>query len=472
MREAGIPNTFAYLMLAIWPVVCMVLFMRMPAPQALLWSVIGGYLLLPSATKFELSGLPDLDKSSMIAIGAGLGTLAFGRRPARIGGGALFYGFGSVFVLSPFVTAFLNPDPIVGNKLYFPGLTWYDGLSSAAYSLFALVPFWAARRLLSDEAGHRRILVVVTLSMLAYSLLVLLEIRLSPQLHRWVYGFFPHQFSQQIRAGGFRAVVFLPHGLVVALFLGLAVVAATALSRRGAYLIGIGCRMLAVYLLIVLVLQKSLGALVLTGVFGGLALFVGVRRQLHIAALVSLVICVYPIVRGAGLLPYDTILTTVGSLSSDRAGSLETRLVNEQKLLDKAAERPLFGWGSWGRNRVYDLEEGRDASVTDGLWVMQIGSLGWVGYVALFGLLSTPLVRLRSQYSRVRDVPIATAAIALLLSFNLCDLIPNASLNPLTWLLAGALSGHVASRSRAGVVAPSDPSGPRDEERTEGALIP
>lgn len=434
-------------MLAIWPVISLLLFMRMPAPKALLWSVIGGYLLLPSATRFNLPGLPDLDKASMIAIGAGLGTLFFGRRRGNPGGSGLFYGLGAIFVLSPFVTAFLNPDPIAGNRLFFPGMTWYDGLSLAGANLFALVPFWAGRRLLANEAGHRQIIEVIVLAMLAYSLLILVEIRLSPQLHRWVYGFFPHSFAQQMRGGGFRAVVFMSHGLVVALFLALSVLASLAAGKARLRLKGISYMGWAGYLALVLLLQKSLGAALLAFVFALVILAPRPKRQLAIAAVVSAVVCLYPAVRGSGLMPYDTIQTLAAGFSSDRAGSLQVRLTNEQQLLTKAAERPLFGWGSWGRNRVYDLEEGRDMSITDGTWIIQVGIFGWVGYFAMFGLLGVPVLYLRRLWRRREDVPWASGAVALLLALNLCDLVPNSSLTPVTWLLAGALLvGRQASK--------------------------
>lgn len=426
-------------MLAIWPVVSLLLFMRMPAPKALLWSVIGGYMLLPSATRFNLPGLPDLDKASMIAIGAGLGTLIFGQRQGRPGGSLLFYGLGALFVLSPFATAYLNPDPIVGNKLFFPGMTWYDGLSLAGANLFALVPFWAGRRLLANEAGHRHVIEVLVLAMLAYSLLILVEIRLSPQLHRWVYGFFPHSFGQQMRGGGFRAVVFMSHGLVVALFLALSLVASSAAAKARLRLKGVSYVAWTGYLAVVLLLQKSLGAALLALLFAAVILLSRPRRQLTVAALVCAVVCLFPAVRGSGLIPYEAIQGLAGGFSSDRAGSLQVRLDNEQSLLAKAAARPLFGWGSWGRNRVYDLEAGRDISITDGTWIIQVGSYGWVGYIAMFGLLGLPALYLRRTYRRGADVPWASAAVGLLLALNLCDLVPNSSLTPLTWLLAGSL---------------------------------
>ena len=63
---------------------------------------------------------------------------------------------------------------------------------------------------------------------LCYSVPMLFEVRMSPQLHTWIYGYFPHSFVQQMREGGFRPVVFLGHGLLTAFFIMSAAVAAAA----------------------------------------------------------------------------------------------------------------------------------------------------------------------------------------------------------------------------------------------------
>jgi protein gp37 len=70
-----------------------------------------------------------------------------------------------------------------------------------------------------------------------------------------------------------------------------------------------------------------------------------------------------------------------------------------------------------------------------------------VGYLACFGLLCFPLFASLG----IRDVkgkaPLVTATLMIILVVNLLDLIPNSSLTPITWLIAGALSGP-AIRSR------------------------
>ena len=106
----------------------------------------------------------------------------------------------------------------------------------------------------------------------------------------------------------------------------------------------------------------------------------------------------------------------------------------------------MLGWGRFGRSRIYDIY-GKDISVTDGRWIITLGQFGLIGFLAEFGLLALPIF----QLARKINLPISSkqkmylASLALLLAINLVDLLPNAALNSWTWLLAGALSGSVAS---------------------------
>lgn len=123
-----------------------------------------------------------------------------------------------------------------------------------------------------------------------------------------------------------------------------------------------------------------------------------------------------------------------------RAASLNTRFEHEEQLLTKARERPLFGWGSWGRNRIY-TETGRDISLTDGQWVVQIGTGGWLRYVSIFGLLCWPILKMFFFYRRQIDA--VTAALVLILCAKLTDMIPNAGWVPVIWLVTGSMMGQM-----------------------------
>ena len=66
------PNIIAYLALFSWPIVAILLFRLLPLQKALVWTIIGGYLLLPNRTKLgagwigrENEGSAATPKSSM-----------------------------------------------------------------------------------------------------------------------------------------------------------------------------------------------------------------------------------------------------------------------------------------------------------------------------------------------------------------------------------------------------------------------
>ena len=113
-------------------------------------------------------------------------------------------------------------------------------------------------------------------------------------------------------------------------------------------------------------------------------------------------------------------------------------------MLDRAYLKPVFGWGSWGRNHILDPVSGNILTVTDGRWIIVIGVYGWVGFLAEFGLLVLPLCLLWREAIVKRDNPVSPliAPLSLILAVNIFDMIPNATLTPLTWMVAGALTGY------------------------------
>ena len=132
------------------------------------------------------------------------------------------------------------------------------------------------------------------------------------------------------------------------------------------------------------------------------------------------------------------------SIDEDRAGSLRFRFDNEDKLVGSRLAAFSFGWGRFGRNRVYDEESGRDLSVTDGRWIITMGQFGFIGFLAEFGLLALPIFRAISalKFAETAEEQLFLAALALIVAINIVDLLPNSSLSPWTWLLAGALLGR------------------------------
>jgi hypothetical protein len=199
----------------------------------------------------------------------------------------------------------------------------------------------------------------------------------------------------------------------------------------------------ALYLGGVLVLCKSLGSLIYGVYLAPLALFLPTRMQIRIAGLMAVVAVAYPVLKGAGLIPVDWILEQAAKVDPERAYSLRFRLDNEDILMERALEKPLFGWGSWGRNHILNPVTGVIETVTDGRWIILIGIFGWVGYLAEFGLVALPILMLWVHGRRLGDAAHVRliGPVALLLAINLIDMLPNATLTPLTWLFAGAVLG-------------------------------
>lgn len=439
-------STTATLALLIWPLVAVGLFRTLPRIQATLWTFVGAQLLLPVGEVIKIEAIPQFDKASIPSLCAFLACLFSGYRAIerrRVGVAEVLI---FLFVFGPVATSLLNGDAIIAGPLVIPGVGIYDSGSAVEASLIALLPFFVGRSLFRSPQDIEQVLKVLAIAGLVYSIPMLFEMRFSPQLHAWIYGYFPSDFIQQVRGDGYRPMVFMGHGLIAATFMFMTVCAATALWRTKA-LPGLwSSSWVAVYLAIVLALCRSAGAALFGIVIVPLIGFARVRTIAHAAITLALISLFYPMLRFADLIPNAYILETVQSFSADRAASLRVRFENESILLNRAFERPIFGWGRYGRSRVYD-EDGRDTSITDGRWVITIGQFGIVGFLAEFGLLVFCVVRAASAYRFVasRAEGIHLVALALLVSANVLDLLPNSSLLPITWLFAGALLGRAES---------------------------
>jgi hypothetical protein len=285
----------------------------------------------------------------------------------------------------------------------------------------------------------------------AYSVPMLLEARLSPQINVWVYGFFQHDFFQTIRMGGYRPVVFLPHGLWVAFFALMAVMAAMAVLRQGPAMVRPRQAMVAVYLLGALVICKSVGVLIYAALLIPVLMVAGRRGQMLVAAMLAVVVVAYPLLRGMHLVPLEAIVQLANGISADRAYSLQFRVTNEDQLLARAAERAYFGWGGYGRNLILDPVTGKVLTIADGAWIIILGIYGWLGYIAQFGLLALPLVLLGREawVSRSAVFSPFAGAVALIYAANMVDMLPNATLIPFTWAMGGALLGYAEALARA-----------------------
>lgn len=450
-----------------YPVVALILFRALDPRPALIWTFLLGYLFLPTGIDFDLPVLPSIDKFTMPALMALLLMLAASPKALAAGGPVLpgwvprngvIMGLLVLTIIGAFMTVVTNGDRLAYGPRVLQGLRLYDGFSDVLGVILKLLPFLLARRYLATEEGHRLLLRCLAIAGVIYSFPIIYELVMSPQLNRMVYGFFPHSWAQHVRSGGYRPLVFLSHGLWLGIFMTCTVLAAFAAARsegseRKLIWLGIGG-----WLLLILASINSLGALVIAVVLLPLVMFLRPRMQLLLAAVIAGAVLLYPMLRGADLVPTDRAVSLAGQVSSDRAASLRFRFKNEDLLLAKANQRTLFGWGGWGRSRVYD-ENGNDISVTDGFWVITIGLGGWVGYIGMVGLLCLPIILLAISRNR-GTLTLATAGLCLVLAGNLIDLIPNSGISPVTWLIVGALCGRLEQTGEVEPDADSDPTPP------------
>ncbi|SEP95388.1 hypothetical protein [Thalassovita taeanensis] len=451
------PNSFAFLVLGLWPLMTVVIFMRLPVGRAVLTSLMVAYLLLPPPpAAFDFPLLPPLNKETLPSLAALLVCLVLYRdRIKLLPQQPMARALVLLFIFSPLATSLTNTNPVFFGHFGLPGLGLKDAVSIVVQQFILVVPFLLARNFLNTANDQRDLLLALSLAGLVYSLPMLIEVRLSPQLNIWIYGYFQHNFEQMIRQGGFRPIVFLYHGLWVA-FLAMMSLVATAILLRTetgkARATAIGA---VFYMVVVLVLCKSLGSLLYAMFLLPAVVLLPKGLQLRIALVLALLAVGYPVLKGAGLVPEQAMLEQATKIDTERAGSLKFRFDNENTLLDRANEKPLFGWGSWGRNHILDPDSGRIMTVTDGRWVILIGMFGWVGFLAEFGLLALPIVLLWAK-TRGSPTPVWSpyiGGLSLLLAVNMVDLLPNATLTPLTWLIAGALLGYAETAKPAEKVA-------------------
>jgi hypothetical protein len=443
------PNLFASFALIAWPLVAIALYRTCSVVRATLWTILAGQLLLPVGTSFKFEMIPVFDKSSIPSLCILVGSMLATGRPLQ-----LWRKFGTVealiliYLIGPVVTSILNGDAIYVGASVIPGVGIYDGLSAALSQFIYLIPFFLGRQFLRRSEDLQAVFSTLVIAGSAYSLLLLFEIRMSPQLHFWVYGYYPSDFIQEMReGGGFRPMVFMGHGLIAAFFAMTAAVASAVLWRADISVFrSVRPAWLASYLSVVLVLCKSGAALVYGTVLMPLVLWTRPRAQATVAVVLVALALSYPLIRIAGVFPTKELVDVSMSINEGRANSLKFRFDQEEQLLQHASERFLFGWGRFGRNRVH-VEDWQglaaDASVTDGRWIITLGQFGLVGFLTEFSLLglsvffSAKALRFAETF---RDA-VLLAGLALIVGVNIIELLPNSTLSPWTWLLAGALLG-------------------------------
>lgn len=438
-------NSVAYLVLMLWPLLAVYLYRTKPIQVAILWTILGGFMFLAAGTEIDLPLVPPIGKDSMPVLSAYLGIwLVKGKKISFSTNHRWAKWLLYLFVISPIITVNLNSDALTIGGRILPGLSFHDAISVTVNNLLFILPFFMGSRFFRSYESQLLMFKTLVIAGLGYSILMLYEIRMSPQLHSSLYGYFPHNFGQQKRFGGFRPVVFMGHGLWVAFFAMTIMLAAVTLSKNGIKAWKYSSAKVSYYFFIVLILCKSMASVVY-GLFAFcLIKYTSNKFQMRMALLVVLLALAYPTMSILNLVPYEKLTNAAQMVDDDRAESLKFRFDNEAVLLAHGKERLFFGWGGWGRNRVYDKDTGEDTTITDGRWIITFGQYGWFGFIAEFGLLAVTVFRANKALKIVKDKKQSNflTAHALLVCLIMLDQIPNGTLAPWMWLLAGILLGR------------------------------
>jgi hypothetical protein len=437
-------NWFAAIAILAWPIVSIAFYRVWSPVEATVWTILAALLLLPSGFAIKLPMIPAFDKSSIPNVCIFIGCLfLMPHRRRQSPGLGLVELLALMLVAGPVVTSVFNNDTIVIGERVLPGVGYYDGISALLGQFLIFIPFLLGRRVFQNPEDTETTMRCLVIAGLFYSLPILLEVRLSPQLSNWIYGFFSSGFNTEVRYGGFRPVVFMQNGLALAFFEMTTLLAALAIWRVGERITPWPNPGPTAYLGIMVILCKSGGALIYA-IFGGFFVrCVKPKQQLRLALLLACVGLSYPILRITDFFPDRLLIQIAESVDEERAQSLQVRFDQERKLLDHASERFFFGWGRYGRNRVYE-ESGKDSSITDGEWIETVGQFGLIGFLAEFGLLAWPVFRAVTAFKFVRTQrdQIFLATLAVLVALGIIEQLPNASISSWSWLLAGSLLGR------------------------------
>ncbi|MEM8783974.1 MAG: hypothetical protein AAGE65_14110 [Planctomycetota bacterium] len=422
-----------------WLPLVLGLFLIMPPKRAVLWAFFLAWLFLPMA-KYELRGLPDYTKMSATCFGVLLGVMLFDFGRLTM--------FRFKFIDLP-IMFFCMAAPVLTAMSNRPDLKLYDGMSEVmALSTAWLLPYMIGRLYFTDLKDMRTLAVAFLAGALVYVPICWFEARFSPQLHRWIYGFHQHHFVHADRGGflfSFRPRGFMQSGLMTATWMCSAALIAWCLWAARAKLQFARWTVPTIAVLAVLgltaLIAKGMGALVLA--FGGFVVLL-LTRFVNTRVFMVALLCVAPmfvLTRSQGLWDGTAAVNFIERINPDRAHSLQFRFDNDTVLVEKALQRPAFGWGGYGRNLVRS-EDGARVAVTDGMWIIFAGKFGFVGLLSFMLALAMPTILFVRRYPpRMWLTPAVAPAtgLATVVAIYQIDNLFNAMENPLFFLIGGGL---------------------------------
>ena len=312
------------------------------------------------------------------------------------------------------------------------------------------VPFFVGAAFMRDPEDLEDLLVFLAGAGLLCSLLALVELRLSPRIHAWVYGYQQTEdFAQAIRFGGYRPMVFMAHGLALSLFFTVTALAATAVRPVRRRVWRFATRRVSLYLYLIVLACKSLAAILYAACAIPLAAFASAKWQQRLAASVAVVVLAYPVLRGADLFPTSAVMSVGKRFGINQARNDGVSVQQRGSASQEKGRKHWFGWGKYNRNVVVD-GGGHPVSVTDGQWIIAFGVSGAVGFLTEFGLLLLPIFLTGRRLRQVEDPHMALHHLSLIVAVTAANLIPDSRFSSYPYFLAGALLSLSAAAQRQG----------------------
>jgi len=427
-------NIIVHIAMLGWIPTVIMLFKKLEASVAVAAAFVGGWMFLPVAS-YHVSGLPSYTK--LTATCAGILAVSYFYNRDRYT--KFHFNAADIPMLlwctAPFFSSIANNIGIHNafSEILYQSITWG-------------VPYFIARIYFNDYHSVKILALSIFIGSIVYIPFCWFEIFMSPQLHRLTYGYHQSDFIQTLReGGGFRPMVYMDHGLMTSMWMALGVVLGSWLLYTGEMpekISSIPSRYLLIMLVATTIMMKSFGTIILL-LIGITTLYLSTRTKSTILVILMLFAPqLYIITRTTSAWDGKNLSAFIAQkFSTSRSQSLQFRFDNEKILINKALHRTFFGWGGFGRSRVYD-ESGEDISITDGLWIITFGQNGIYGVAMMLMAIQWPILLfvLRVKPELWKTTPwSASAVMAIFLGIFMIDNLLNAMINPVYILFSGSL---------------------------------
>jgi hypothetical protein len=473
-----VTSAFAEIVLAVSiPLMVGIFFVMRPVPAALVVA-LGSELFLPVGPGIKLPFAPNFDKHTLPYLCILIACLL--RCPGRVTKlpkEKWFLGLALLSIVGGVLTSLTNRDSLLfgsEGQVFIAGLDLKDGFyMGISHFIRTFLPFYLGYALFRKGENFKQLVAGLAIAALVYIPFALVELRMSPQWHRWIYGYAQHDFLQTLRWGGYRPMVFMSHGLAVGQFFVASTFFLVILARFRRRLLGLPIRLLAWTQLVVLIACKSTGAIVYAIAGVPLLLLAKPKYQLLVAIILAWITLLYPLLRLSGAFPVADLIDAARTVQTERADSLAFRFRNEDDLLARTRERIFFGWGEYGRNMVRD-EEGRSLSTFDGYWIIRLSANGLIGFITSFAPLLIPVFLTRRRLALLADEKSewVVAGAAVTLTILTVDLIPNGLWACYPYLIAGALMRQLREAAKKAKETTEERESPREVAGGEGLTNP